>query len=268
MSITDHFLVPGQVAIVTGAGRGIGRATALTLAEAGADLVISARTEDQLDEVAQQVARFGRRAVVVPADLSDLATIPSLVEAATEQLGRVDIVVNNVGGSFPRPLLDTSAKMFEKAFHFNVTTALELSKAAIPAMLASDRPEGGTGSIVNISSAIGRLTDRGFAAYGTAKAALSHLTRLMATECAPRIRVNAIAVGSTATSALDMVLTDDGLRTAMEQNTPLRRLGDPLDIALGVLYLSSPAGGYLTGKIVEIDGGLNAPNLLLGLPDL
>jgi len=263
--ITDHFLVTDHVAIVTGAGRGIGRATALALAEAGADLVISARTEDQLDEVAQQVARFGRRAVCVPADLSDLATLPGLVEQATAEFGRLDIVVNNVGGSFPRPLLETSSAMFEKAFHFNVTTALELSKAAIPAMLATD-PAGG--SIVNISSAIGRLTDRGFAAYGTAKAALTHLTRLMATDCAPRIRVNAIAVGSTATSALDMVLTDDGLRTAMEDNTPLRRLGDPLDIALGVLYLSSRAGSYLTGKILEIDGGLTAPNLMLGLPDL
>ncbi|MEI2653047.1 MAG: SDR family oxidoreductase [Microthrixaceae bacterium] len=263
--ITDHFLVTDQVAIVTGAGRGIGRATALALAEAGADLVISARTADQLEEVKQQVARLGRRAVCVTADLSDLTTLPGLVETATGEFGRLDIVVNNVGGSFPRPLLETSAAMFEKAFHFNVTTALELSKAAIPAMLASD-PAGG--SIVNISSAIGRMTDRGFAAYGTAKAALTHLTRLMATECAPRIRVNAIAVGSTATSALDMVLTDDGLRTAMEDNTPLRRLGDPLDIALGVLYLSSPAGSYLTGKILEIDGGLNAPNLLLGLPDL
>lgn len=263
--ITDHFLVTDQVAIVTGAGRGIGRATALALAEAGADLVISARTSDQLEEVQQQVKRLGRRAVCVPADLNDLTTLPGLVETATAEFGRLDIVVNNVGGSFPRPLLETSAAMFERAFHFNVTTALELSKAAIPAMLATD-PAGG--SIVNISSAIGRLTDRGFAAYGTAKGALTHLTRLMATECAPRIRVNAIAVGSTATSALDMVLTDDGLRTAMEDNTPLRRLGEPLDIALGVLYLSSRAGSYLTGKILEIDGGLNFPNLELGLPDL
>jgi 7-alpha-hydroxysteroid dehydrogenase len=153
--------------------------------------------------------------------------------------------------------------MFEKAFHFNVTTALALSQAAIPRML-----ERGGGSIVNISSAIGRLTDRGFAAYGTAKGALTHLTRLMATDCAPRIRVNAIAVGSTATSALDTVLTDDDLRTKMEQGTPLRRLGQPLDIALGVLYLCSPAGSYLTGKILEIDGGLTAPNLALDLPDL
>ena len=261
--ITDHFLVPGRVAIVTGAGRGIGAATARTLAEAGADVVISARTEAQLREVADDVEALGRRAVCVPADLSDLDELPRLVQAAVDEFGRLDIVINNVGGSFPRPLLQTSAAMFEKAFHFNVTTALELSKAAIPAMLTN-----GGGSIVNISSAIGRLTDRGFAAYGTAKAALSHLTRLMATECAPRVRVNAIAVGATATSALETVVTDDGLRSTMEANTPLRRLGDPLDIALGALYLCSPAGSYLTGKIIEIDGGLTAPNLPLDLADL
>lgn len=261
--ITDHFLVPDRVAIVTGAGRGIGAATARTLAEAGADVVISARTEAQLREVADDVEALGRRAVCVPADLSDLDELPRLVQAAVDEFGRLDIVINNVGGSFPRPLLQTSAAMFEKAFHFNVTTALELSKVAIPAMLTN-----GGGSIVNISSAIGRLTDRGFAAYGTAKAALSHLTRLMATECAPRVRVNAIAVGATATSALETVVTDDGLRSAMETNTPLRRLGDPLDIALGALYLCSPAGSYLTGKIIEIDGGLTAPNLPLDLADL
>jgi 7-alpha-hydroxysteroid dehydrogenase len=261
--ITDHFLVTDQVAIVTGAGRGIGRETALALAAAGADVVISSRTAEQLDEVAGEVRALGRRVVPVAADASDLDTLPTLVDAAVSELGGVDIVVNNVGGSFPRPLLDTSTRMFEKAFHFNVTTALALSQAAIPRML-----ERGGGSIVNISSAIGRLTDRGFASYGTAKGALSHLTRLMATDCAPRIRVNAIAVGSTATSALDTVLTDDDLRTKMEQGTPLRRLGQPLDIALGVLYLCSPAGSYLTGKILEIDGGLTAPNLALDLPDL
>ena len=261
--ITDHFLVTDKIAIVTGAGRGIGRASALALAEAGADVVISARSVDELDAVAETIRGFGRRAVVVAGDLSDLDVLPTLVTAAVEQLGGVDIVVNNVGGSFPRPLLETSSKMFEKAFHFNVTTALELSKAAIPHMLERDG-----GSIVNISSVIGRLSDRGFAAYGTAKAALSHLTRLMAEDCAPKIRVNAIGVGSTATSALETVLTDDHLRTSMEENTPLRRLGQPLDIALGVLYLCSPAGSYITGKILDIDGGLTAPNLALGLPDL
>lgn len=261
--ITDRFLVTDQVAVVTGAGRGIGEATALALAGAGADLVVCSRTRADLDRLAVRVEGLGRRCAVVEADVSELSTAATLVEAATEAFGRLDIVVNNAGGSFPRPLLETSAGMFERAFHFNVTTAFELSKAAIPVML-----EHGGGSIVNISSAIGRLTDRGFAAYGTAKAALTHLTRLMASDCAPRIRVNGIAVGSVATSALEMVLTDDSLRTSMEEAVPLRRLGQPDDIALGALYLCSPAGSWITGKVIEIDGGLERPNLSLGLPDL
>jgi 7-alpha-hydroxysteroid dehydrogenase len=262
MAITDHFLVTDKVAVVTGAGRGIGRATAVTLAGAGADVVVSARSVEDLEGVVAEIEALGRRALAVPADLSDLSTMPTLVAAALEAFGALDIVVNNVGGSFPRPLLDTSAAMFEKAFHFNVTTAFELTKAAMPALLETH------GSVVNISSLIGRISDRGFVAYGTAKAAMSHMTRLVAADCAPKVRVNAIAVGSTATSALEVVLTNDELRTTMEASTPLRRLGDPLDIALGVLYLCSPAGSFITGKILEIDGGLESPNLALGLPDL
>jgi 7-alpha-hydroxysteroid dehydrogenase len=262
MGVLDHFKVTDRVAVVTGAGRGIGRATALTLAEAGADVVISARSEEQLREVASEIEAMGRTAVVVAADANDLGTLPPLVDAAVNELGRLDIVVNNVGGSFPKPLLETSLASFEKAFHFNVSTAFELTKAAVPAMLAD-----GGGSIVNISSLAGRLPDRGFAAYGTAKAALTHLTRLTAADLSPRIRVNGIAVGSVETSALEMVLTDD-FRERMEAATPLKRLGQPLDIALAVLYLCSPAGSFVTGKILEVDGGLESPNLPLGLPDL
>jgi 7-alpha-hydroxysteroid dehydrogenase len=124
------------------------------------------------------------------------------------------------------------------------------------------------GSIVNISSAMGRMTDRGYAAYGTAKGALSHMTRLMASDLAPRIRVNAIAVGSVATSALEIVLTNDDLRNEMVAKTPLRRLGETDDIALAALYLASPAGSFVTGKILEVDGGIEYPNLALNLPDL
>jgi 7-alpha-hydroxysteroid dehydrogenase len=261
--ILERFTVTDRVAIVTGAGRGIGAASALALAEAGADVVLTARTEEQLQLVAKQVEALGRRAVVLPMDVNDTDGLGELVDAATNELGRLDIVVNNAGGSMPRAFLDTSERMFEKSFHFNVTTAFALSKLAVPAMLAGDG-----GSIVNISSTMGRLTDRGFVAYGTAKAALIHMTRLAATDLAPRIRVNAIAVGSVATSALEVVLTDDNLRTEMETKTPLRRLGEPEDIAAAVLYLSSAAGAFITGKVLEVDGGLEAPNLGLNLPDV
>jgi 7-alpha-hydroxysteroid dehydrogenase len=265
--IQDRFSLTDRVAIVTGAGRGIGAASAVALAEAGADVVISARTAAQLDDVAARIEKAGRRAVVVPADLSDLDAAAGLAAAAQDELGRIDVVVNNVGGAMPKPFLDTTTRDLEAAFRFNVSTAHALTRAAVPHMLAGDGDTAG-GAVVNISSVIGRISGRGYLAYGTAKAALSHYTRLAARDLAPRIRVNAIAVGSVATSALDIVLTDDGLRTAMEDATPLRRIGDPTDIAATVLYLASPAGAYVTGKLVEADGGLDQPNLDLGLPDL
>lgn len=263
MTVLDRFRVDGKVALVTGAGRGIGRASALALAEGGADVVLAARTADQLEAVAEQARAFGVRAEPVAFDVMELDRLGELVAVATDRLGGLDLLVNNAGGSFPNALLDTSVASFERAFRFNVTTALELTKQAVPAMLARDG-----GAVVNISSAIGRLSDRGYAAYGTAKGALSHLTRLMARDLSPHIRVNGIATGSIATSALDMVLADDDLRTAMEQATPLKRIGEPEDIAAGVLYLCSDAGSFMTGKLLEIDGGVEESTLGLGLPDL
>jgi 7-alpha-hydroxysteroid dehydrogenase len=262
--ILDRFLLTDHVAVVTGAGRGIGAATAVALAEAGADVVISARTQGDLDQVAGVVTAAGRRALPVVADLSDVDTAASLAEAAREEFGRLDIVVNNVGGTYPRPLMETETGFLEEAFRFNVSTAHALTKAAVPIMLEGS----GGGAVVNVSSIMGRVSGRGFLAYGTAKAALAHLTELTAYDLAPRIRVNAVAVGSVATSALDIVLTDDEIRTRMEQATPLRRIGDAEEVAATVLFLVSPAGGYFTGKVFEVDGGLQAPNLDLGLPDL
>jgi len=256
-------MLTDRVAIVTGAGRGIGAAVARTFAGAGADVVIASRTKDQLDEVAADVRGMGRRAVVVPCDVSETANLQELVDRGMAELGRIDVLVNNAGGTSPRPFLDTSERMFERAFHFNVTTAFALSKLVVPHMLAGDG-----GSIVNIGSAIGRLRDRGFVAYGTAKAAMAHMTRLMAADLAPRVRANAIAVGSVATSALETVLENDDIRNEMVEKTPLRRLGRPDDIAFGALWLASPAGSFVTGKVIEIDGGLEAGNLDLHLPDL
>ena len=258
----ERFRLDGQVAVVTGAGRGIGAASAVALAEAGADVLISARTEDQLKDVAARVEAHGRRALIVPADLSDLDQAAGLAQAAVDGLGRLDIVVNNVGGSMPREFLRTNTKALEEAFHFNVSTAHALTRAAVPALLKQG------GSVINISSVMGRVAGRGYVAYGTAKAALAHWTRLTALDLSPRIRVNAIAVGSVATSALEIVVQDEGLRTTMEQGTPLRRIGEPDDIAATVLFLASKAGSFATGKVFEMDGGLQMPNFDMGLPDL
>jgi 7-alpha-hydroxysteroid dehydrogenase len=261
--ILDRFRLTDKVAVVTGAGRGIGAATAVAFAEAGADVVISSRTESQLEEVAARVERAGRQAAVVPADLSDVDAAARLAATARESFGRLDVVVNNVGGTIPNAFMKTSTRYLEEAFHFNVTTAHALTRAAVPIMLQGDG-----GAVVNISSVMGRVSGRGYLAYGTAKAALAHYTRLAARDLAPRIRVNAIGVGSVETSALEFVLTDDATRTTMEQATPLQRIGDPDDIAATALFLASPASAYLTGKVVEADGGLDQPNLDLGLPDL
>ncbi|MCG7607668.1 MULTISPECIES: SDR family oxidoreductase [Mycobacterium] len=262
--ILDRFRLDDKVAVVTGAGRGLGAATALAFAEAGADVVIAARTQAQLDAVAEQIAAVGRQAHVVAADLAHPEATAELAAAAVDAFGKLDIVVNNVGGTMPAPLLNTSTKDLRDAFTFNVSTAHALTCAAVPLMLEHS----GGGSIINITSTVGRLAGRGFAAYGTAKAALAHYTRLSALDLSPRIRVNAIAPGSILTSALDIVASNEALRDPMEKATPLRRLGDPADIAAAAVYLSSPAGSYLTGKVLEVDGGLNMPNLDLPIPDL
>ena len=142
----------------------------------------------------------------------------------------------------PREFVRTKARHLEDAFHFNVSTAHALTHAAVPLILEGREPGGPTGAVVNISSVMGRVSGRGYLAYGTAKGALSHYTELAARDLAPRIRVNAISVGSVATSALELVLDDEASRTQMEQSTPLQRIGHPDDIAATVLFLASDAG--------------------------
>jgi 7-alpha-hydroxysteroid dehydrogenase len=252
--ILDRFRLDGKLAIVTGAGRGIGRGCALAFAEQGADVVCAARTREQIEETAAAARALGRRALAVPCDVMKSEELERLVARAVEEFGRIDIVVNNAGGSPPKPLLETSERMFEHAFRFNVTTAFLLTRMAVPHMRAK-----GGGAVVNVSSAAGRLAQPFFAAYGTAKAALSFLTRNLAAELAPEVRVNAIAVGSVATSAL-LPYLDERTRRAMEEATPLRRLGEVEDIALMALYLASPASSWVTGKIFEVDGGTESTN--------
>ena len=254
-SILDRFRIEDQVAIVTGAGRGIGAATALAYADAGADVVVAARTVSQIEETAEKVRARGRRALAIPCDVLEADQRENLVAKALDEFGRLDILVNNAGGWPPKPTLDTSEKEFETCFRFNVTTAFALSRIAVPKIAET----AGRGAVVNISSVAGRWNAAGFAAYGTAKSALSFLTRQLAQDFAPKVRVNAIAVGSIKTEALGTILNDD-LEAAMVKMTPMDRLGEVEDISACALYLASPAASYVTGEIYGVNGGLTTLN--------
>jgi 7-alpha-hydroxysteroid dehydrogenase len=258
----ERFRMDGRVAIVTGGSGGLGSAAAAALAEAGGDVVLAARGPEGLARAAGRIAALGRRAVTVAVDLTDLSALPALVAAAVDTFGHVDTLVNIVGGAGPSPLMDTTSAMLEESFHLNVTVAYELTRLVVPHLLAA-----GGGAVVNTSSALGHLRERGFTSYATAKAALEHVTRQLAADLAPRIRVNAIAPGAILTEPLRQLLTPDTQAT-MVGLTPLHRLGTPEDIALAVLYLVSDAGSYITGKILQVDGGQEAANLPLGYPDL
>lgn len=254
MALLDKFKLDGRVAVITGAGKGIGAAIAKAFAEAGADVVIGARTQSDLDAVAADVEALGRRALTVPTDVLDYAQLQNLADQAMAEFGRIDILVNNAGGFPPKPALQTSAKELDAAFRFNVTTAFEMSRICAPLMAEAG------GNILNISSIAGHKPTPCFAAYGTAKGALSLITQELAQEFAPKVRVNAIAVGSTKTDALNTVLTPEVEQTMVDL-TPMGRLGEVEDIALGALYLCSDAANYVTGEILGVNGGLERLNM-------
>jgi 7-alpha-hydroxysteroid dehydrogenase len=254
-----------RVAVITGAGKGIGAAIAVAMAEAGADVALTARTRSDLETVAEEVGRRGRRALVFPADVNDLATLPRFLDAAVTTFGGVDIVVNNAGGSQSYPLLDTRVEHLERSFHFNVSVSFELTRLAVPHLL--DR---NGGSVLNISSVAGSKVTRAGLVHGTTKAAVSHMTRMMAADLAPRIRVNAILPGAIETDALRRFLSamDPSIRTTMIERTAMRRNGTPEDIASAAVFLASDAASWVTGKLFEVDGGASPDIIPKSVPDL
>ena len=263
MSVLERFRLEGRVAVIAGAGRGIGAASAWALAEAGADVAVLARTATQLDAVAARARTWGGRAIAIPTDLDDATATRAAITRVMSEFGRLDVVVSVVGGSMPRPFMSTTDQDLRNGFEHNVVNGLRLVREAVPHMLAT-----GGGSVVMVSSAIGHNVGRGYVAYGAVKAALDQAVRLMAADLNPRIRVNAVAPGAILTEALQVVADDPRLRSAIEAATPLRRLGEPDDIAAAVLYLASDAASYVTGQILAVDGGVRVANFELPIPDV
>ncbi|MBB2773763.1 MULTISPECIES: SDR family NAD(P)-dependent oxidoreductase [Mycolicibacterium] len=258
----EQFDLTGQVAIVTGAGKGVGQGIAQVLAEAGAAVVGTARTESDIAATISGIERAGGKGVAVVADAMSRPDGERVVAAAMENFGRVDILVNNVGGSTYARFLDITDEDFRHTFDWCVTSAFIMSQLTARHML-----EAGRGSIINISSGSARFGIRALAAYCTAKGGLEALTRAMAQELAPKIRVNVIALGSFATEglqgSLDMM---PGSLEKMNAATPLRRLGDVADLGRLCVYLST-RDCYATNAIFHVDGGIESNNSPLPIPD-
>ncbi|MEO9140513.1 MAG: SDR family oxidoreductase [Jatrophihabitans sp.] len=263
MSALARFRLDGKVALLAGAGRGIGAASALALAEAGADVVVLARTQSEIDEVADQARAFGRRALALAVDMAQPGSVGVAVERVIEEFGRLDILVSVTGGARPGPFLKMTDDALRESFERNVVHGLDLVRTALPHLLKSDGA-----SVIMVSSAIGHVVGRGYVAYGSGKAALDHSVRLLSVELNPKVRVNAVAPGAVLTDALEVVAANPDMKAALERNTPLGRIGDPEDIAAAVLYLASPAAAYVTGQVLAVDGGLVTSNLAMPFPNL
>jgi 7-alpha-hydroxysteroid dehydrogenase len=253
MAIIDDFRLDGQVAVVTGGGRGIGAAIASALAEAGAAVVVAARRAAEVEAVAGSINAAGGRAVGLSADITDPDTVEALARTAADRFGRLSIWVNNAGGSrYFGPLADISAKDWSDCIALNLTAVVAGTNAAARRMT-----EGG--SIIKISSLSAQGAAPGSGHYGAAKAAVNSLTRTYARELAPAIRVNAIQPSTIPTETyMDALsLGDADLPALLERKkVPLGRLGRPADVAGVAVFLCSPAASWITGEIWTVSGGL------------
>jgi len=245
----ENFQLNGATALVTGAGAGIGRAVAETFAAAGAAVAVTDLNAAAAESVAQAIVASGGRAFGAACNVTKEEDLCAIVERTVSELGALTILVNNAGGGGPKPF-DMPMKDMRWAFELNVFSVFRLCQLAAPHIEAA-----GGGAILNITSMSAENRNRRMAAYASSKAAQSHLTRNIAHDLGPmNIRVNAIAPGATRTAALEKVLTPE-TEKAMLAHTPLKRLGEPEDMANAALFLCSPAARWISGQILTVSGG-------------
>src|SRR5207248_579076 len=241
-------------ALVTGASRGIGRAVAEAYAAAGADVALLARDGERLAEVAKVITGRGRRAVVLVADVTDRAAVGIAVETAIEQLGQLDVVVNNAGGnSFSAPVVDLRFPGWQKVMTLNVDSTLHVCQAVGPHLLERRR-----GSVVNVASVAGLSAVPFMAHYGAAKAAVLSLTRTLAAEWAPAgVRVNALVPGWVATDLTEFARRDPGVERGLLGRVPMGRWATVEEMTGPAVFLASDAASFVTGHALVVDGGLS-----------